>query len=124
MSTTGPAHCQKGGPRFMVDMVDKETVQDENTQQTAEKKQVLEFIEPPEGIAFVYANHVQVGQSAFDVRIRFGEAIRVANNQVTIEQRAHVTMTWLQVKQLCARLNRIIEAYEKENGPIKPPKLP
>ena len=84
----------------------------------------LEFVEPQDGVFTTYANNLQVGWTAFDVRLLFGEVVDVDEKTVTIEQRAHVTLSWLEAKTLHSLLSGLIERYEEGNGPIAQPKVP
>jgi len=89
----------------------------------AGKPAEIEFVvpDPDSGLFASYANHVQVGFTAFDIRLLFGEVVDVQPNKVTIEQRASITMAWLQAKILKQMLERIISDYEARNGELKVP---
>lgn len=79
----------------------------------------MEFVEPEDGILFVYANHVRVGTTAFDLRIRLGELVDAGDDGTfTIEERVHATMSWIKAKQLMETLKESVDAYERTNGPI------
>lgn len=84
----------------------------------------IEPIAPPEGVYGLYSNHAGVGAGASDVRIFFGELADATPEKVRVFQRAVVTMSWLQAKVLARLIQDYVDAYEKLNGPIQPPKLP
>jgi len=79
--------------------------------------------EPREGIQMTYANHVEVGRTAFDLRILFGEVLGAKDGVMVVEQRMHVTLPWLQAKLLARLLTQVVENFEAANGPITLPKL-
>jgi|SRR2546426_8930991 len=82
-----------------------------------------QFIEPKDGLMLVYANHVQISQSAFDVKLGFGEILGVEEGKARILKKVSVTITWLEAKILNDLLSRVLTAYESANGPLAPPKL-
>lgn len=89
---------------------------------TTQKLPTFEFVEPEDGLVFVYANQVQLTGSLWDLRMVFGESLGFDGTKVTIEQRASITLAWPQVKVLCQLLAANIKQYESRNGEIKIPK--
>jgi hypothetical protein len=81
----------------------------------------IELLEPEDGLFMAYANHLQIGFTASDVRIIFGELIDFSKSKATVEQRAQITLAWLQAKVLRHMLDETIAGYEKINGEIKVP---
>jgi hypothetical protein len=77
------------------------------------------FIKPPEGIQYVYSNHVLLGQTVFDLRIVFGEVTDVTDEKAEITQRVQVTMSWLEAKALSEFLATFVKDYESRNGTIR-----
>ena len=59
-----------------------------------------EFIQPRDGIHNIYSNHVNAVWTAHDIRITFGELVKLteATNKsprvFTVEDRVGVTMAW------------------------------
>jgi len=80
-------------------------------------------VEPQEGIFFAYANQIEVGHTAFDLRIAFGELLGIVDGKLTLEQRVQVTLPWLQAKLLARLLTKVVAKFEEVNGPIKLPKM-
>src|SRR5262249_17089105 len=76
----------------------------------------LDLVEPDEGMFRTYANHTRLGWTGFDIRIIFGELIEVTQEKITIEETAHVTLSWRQAKVLATSLSEIIQKYEEANG--------
>jgi len=83
----------------------------------------IEFVvpDPDSGLFTTYANHVQLGFTLFDVRLLFGEIVGLEANKITVEQRAHVTLSWLQAKLLLVILHKALADHESRNGEIKLP---
>ena len=83
----------------------------------------IKRVQPKDGTTFTYANHIEVGNTALDVRILFGEILGVSreNNQtmLTIQERVQVTIGWIQAKLLSRLLTELVSRYEQSNGPIK-----
>jgi len=79
----------------------------------------LEYVEPEDGRQIFYCNNHQVGWTAHDIRLLFGELVEITETSVEIEQRVQVTMSWLQAKYLMRTLQERISAYERLNGEIK-----
>lgn len=70
-----------------------------------------------------YANIVNFGATAWDVRLLFGQVIK-RGEQEEFEPRVAVTIPWLQAKVMSAYLQLNIFAYEKMSGKIDvPPNL-
>jgi len=93
---------------------------DEQPNQTEPK---VEFVVPdPEGGIFTtYANNVQLGFTLFDVRMVFGEIVEAHPDKIVVEQRAQVTISYLQAKMLLFMLGKAIADQETRVGEIKIP---
>lgn len=94
----------------------------ESSQPSSDQPEV-EFVEPdPESSLFLtYSNHVQLGFTLFDIRLLFGEIVDVSRTKLTIEQRAQITMSWLQAKLLLVLVGKAVAEHEARNGEIKVP---
>ena len=66
----------------------------------------------------LYANNIQFEQTAFDLKLIFGE-LNQAGGKVLIDQHSSVTIPWGQAKLLLYYLQLNIAGYELENGKIK-----
>lgn len=68
-----------------------------------------------------YANQIQVTWNSFDVRLNFGDTnvLLAADGKVHVQTKAAVTVSWTEAKQIAEVLARVIERFEKVNGPIK-----
>ena len=104
---------------------------DKDTQlesQTLEPK--FEVVEPNNGIYHTYTNHITADWTLFDIHLRFGElamqpGFKTPGFSVTrLEERACITMSWAEAKNLRELLTDLISRYEDVNGEIKPPKMP
>jgi len=65
-----------------------------------------------------YANNVQFEQTAFDLKITFGE-LDQSGSEICVEQRAAVTIPWAQAKLMIYYLQGQVAAHELETGKIK-----
>jgi len=85
----------------------------------------LRFVESPEGIREIYSNVVAAQGTGHDLRIRFAQLIYRGNDsgvptaQGVAEERAAVTVSWVQARSLRDLLSAFIERYEAANGAIK-----
>lgn len=95
----------------------------ETTSIEAAAEAKIEFVVPdPEGGIFTtYANNVQLGFTMFDLRMIFGEIVDVQPNKILVEQRAHITISYLQAKLLLALMSQAIAKHEAQFGEIKLP---
>ncbi|MBV9075378.1 MAG: DUF3467 domain-containing protein [Acidobacteria bacterium] len=89
----------------------------------------IKFVPAPDGIIEVYSNYVFINWSMTDIRIRFAQLIPVdevpghvspdvAADRIA-QERAAVTVSWLQAKNLRDLLNLAVSRYEAKNGEIK-----
>jgi len=83
----------------------------------------------PEDIQDVYADWYQMNWMAHTVRIRFAQLIPdpskpPALTKWVLAERVAVTMPYEAAKALRETLDRVIQAYEKENGVITAGKIP
>lgn len=98
---------------------------DENRQQHPQQPE-LEYVlpDPESGIVTTYANNVQLGLTAYDLRILFGELVDANSKKIIIEQRVHVTLSYLQAKLLMLMLAQALQQHESAMGEVKiPPEL-
>lgn len=106
------------------------------TDKTSEPKKTTEWIKPEDGVFDVYANTAHMTWSLDDVRVRFAQLIESPETPNpgdqfvgVAEERVAVTFSWRNAVVFRDALNRVIESYEKTNGPIKidvklPPSVP
>lgn len=66
-----------------------------------------------------YANNVGTSSNFYDVRFIFGQITANPKDEMHIEDRVGVTMSWEHARQFRDLLNRLLEAYEKENGEVR-----
>jgi hypothetical protein len=102
-------------------MTDDNKAHEQQEQETLRPK--LEYVVPdPESDLFTtYANNVQLGSTVYDMRMIFGELVEATTDKFVIEQRAHITVSWLQAKILSEMIARLVAVYESQHGEIKIP---
>jgi hypothetical protein len=66
-----------------------------------------------------YVNHVEAASSFYDLRLIFCQVAVDLQRELTVEQHAAFAMTWEHAVRVRNLLNRLIAAYEKENGAIR-----
>ena len=87
------------------------------------------FVEARNGLYNVYANNIHALWTNHDVRIKFGELIKITEASsnsprvFTVEERASVTMAWTEAKFLANMLAGIVSQFEELNGEIKTPTI-
>jgi len=98
-------------------------MREENVQQPQPSGQPqIEFVIPdPDGIFTTYANNIQLGYTIYDVRFVFGEVVEAHPDKIVVEQRAQVTISYLQAKLLQMMLAQAIAAQESLVGEIRLP---
>lgn len=77
--------------------------------------------------ASIYANNVGLAAGFYDVMLMFGHVVPNydnLNDQPHIEDTASIMMSWEHAKALATALNKTIDNYEKDNGPIRTPPMP
>jgi len=52
-----------------------------------------------------------------------GVKVEAGRTTVTVQERVHVTISWLQAKLLAGLLTQVIQSFEEANGPINLPNL-
>jgi len=74
----------------------------------------------------IYGNFVHPTWTLFDVRIRVGILVpdEADASDFVVEERAAITVSWPQAKNLRDVLTGLVTSYEEANGEIKPLKLP
>lgn len=88
--------------------------------------------EPEQGVFSAYANVVHMDWTLYDLRIRFGELMQVANDDSPtwanqhgiVLERAAIRLPWRQAKTLRDLLAGVISNYEVINGELGHIKLP
>jgi hypothetical protein len=92
----------------------------------ATKKKAVDWVAPEEGVYDVYANTAHLTWSLDDVRVRFAQLVNSpdtpnpgADFSSVAEERVAVTFSWRNAVIFRNGLSKLIEAYEKVNGPIK-----
>jgi hypothetical protein len=89
----------------------------------------FQVVEPP-NMPNVYANHIHVQWTNHDMRVRFGELVKIEDptaktpKTFTIENRVAITMAWTEAKYFLSVLTDLIRKYEAINGEIKQPQAP
>jgi hypothetical protein len=86
-----------------------------------ETTNAIEYVEPEDGMLITYANNIQYGFTAGDMRLVFGELIDMQKGKATVEQRAQITFSWLTAKVIATILDALIKEHEKTIGPINVP---
>jgi hypothetical protein len=92
----------------------------------------LPLLEPEEGVFAAYSNVVNLDWTLDDIRLRFAELIQVPSDEDptwkgqrnVLMERAAITLSWRQAKNLVMLLGRIVLNYETINGELIQPKLP
>jgi hypothetical protein len=86
---------------------------------------VFTCVKPRGGVSRAYSNYTRISQTGFDLRIGFCEIIDVpaGKNEVVVEERSVITMSWLQAKMLASEIMTAVANFEKENGPVMRPVL-
>jgi hypothetical protein len=91
----------------------------------------LVVVDKPGGVDHVYANHITLGVTAYDVAIWFSKLVRLPQHHPDaqplnqIEQRSSVTLAWAEAKFLRNALTDVIDKLEALNGEVNPtPKIP
>lgn len=94
------------------------------------------WVKSPEGVLDFYANTAHMTWSLDDVRVRFAILIESPETPSpgpgfigVAQERVAVSFSWRNAVIFRDALNRVIENYEKTNGPIKtdiklPPSVP
>jgi hypothetical protein len=94
----------------------------QNTGQAVEPQLVkVEFVVPdPDSPLFTtYANNVQVAATIHDIRMIFGETVDLLPTKIVVEQRAQITISYLQAKMLMSILGQAVANHESKFGEIK-----
>ena len=78
------------------------------------------FFQRTEDFISLYANNFQVEQSAFDLKLIFGE-LNQSENKVRVDQHSSVTIPWVQAKLLIYYLQVNLAGFEVQRGKIKIP---
>lgn len=106
----------------MADNSQRERHKQDRTPELTGPIRKMVYVEPKEGLHRAYANNLQAAQTIFDVRLIFGELINVTDDEIVIEQRVQITMSWAELKIVNDFLAQHIKAFEERNGPIEIPK--
>jgi hypothetical protein len=92
-----------------------------------EKPPTYKMVEAPTGNKRAYANMIRAAQTAFDVRLTFGEIVNVEESAeevaITEEDRITVTVSWLMLKRIAGYLQMLVQNYERHNGELRNPDL-
>ena len=90
----------------------------------------LEWVESRHGVYSVHANNFDALWTAHDIRMIFGEVVRIKTapdsqqKTLLVEERAAVTMAWSEVKLFAQMMNEVIRQFEEKNGEIRTPAVP
>jgi hypothetical protein len=94
-----------------------------------QKPLTAEMFERVEDFQSRYANNVQMEQSAFDLKLVFGQ-LDQSRGSLRVEQHTAITLSWTQAKLMLYYLQLNITGYEFDNGKISirkdliPPPVP
>jgi hypothetical protein len=98
----------------------------DNGKEEQKQPPTLEWIKSPNGVLEVYANNIHVTWSLDDVRVRYAQTVSSPKTPnpgleqvAAFEERAAISLSWRMAKVLRDQLTKVIEHYEKANGPIK-----
>jgi hypothetical protein len=101
---------------------------DESKEQSKDQPAALpqvnvEYVVPdPEvGLFTAYANDTKVAWTHFDIRMVFGEIVDTLVDKIVVEQRAQITISYLQAKLLTLMLNQAVTQHEQIFGAMKLP---
>jgi Protein of unknown function (DUF3467) len=89
----------------------------------------LQVVQQPGGVYRTYANNINLGWTAHDVRIDFADFSRISEHQPSdtptnrIEERASITLAWTEAKALYEALAQLIHKFEAANGELKVPQM-
>ena len=88
------------------------------------QKQVeVEFVvpDPDDPLFTTYANNIQLAWTHFDTRLLFGEVVSSDPEKIIVEQRAQITISYMQAKLLMLMLAKAVQQYESIFGQINLP---
>ena len=85
---------------------------------TAPKKRRIERVGLPNA-PLIYANNIEVQQSNFDFRLRFGLVESATPEVLRVQDLATVYMSPQHAKSVVTLLAAQVDAYEKRFGPLK-----
>ena len=93
-----------------------------------EKEQFF-VVERDGGVLYTYANNVNLDWTAHDIRFRFSEMTLMPEHRQDrgthrIEERASITVSWSEAKEIHVLLGRVLRECELRNGPIRPIQTP
>jgi|HubBroStandDraft_6_1064221.scaffolds.fasta_scaffold1117993_1 hypothetical protein len=95
----------------------------ENKEETSKK--APDWVKSPGGVLDFYANTAHLTWSLDDVRVRFAHLIDSPKTPNpgpgfigVAEEKVAITFSWRNAVVLRDGLNKLIESYEKTNGPI------
>jgi hypothetical protein len=97
--------------------------EEKNEQPSQPPQPKIEFVvpDPDDSLFTTYANNVNIGWTHFDVRMVFGEVVDVLAGKIVVENRAQITVSYLQAKLLAIFLGQAIAQHENVFGEIKLP---
>lgn len=94
---------------------------DEKNEQRPQPEVEYVVPDPDGGLFTTYANNIQVGFTHYDLRMLFGELVEATPEKLVIEQRAQITISYLQAKLLMHVLGQAIGQHEAVFGEVKVP---
>jgi len=85
----------------------------------------FEWVPSPNGLFEMYCNYTQTSWTLYDIRVSLGQIkpLRTESRKFVAEERAAITISWPQAKQLMISLAQLVHSYEQTNGEIKPLRL-
>jgi hypothetical protein len=88
-----------------------------------DKPQVVTIADLPrtrsEGFVSVYANHTEAYPGFYEIALLFCRIGKARPGQMAIEEGAEIALSWEHALRVRDLLNRMIDAYEKQQGKIR-----
>jgi hypothetical protein len=74
-----------------------------------------------EDFAELYANHVNLESTIWDLQAVFGQLQTGPNGDPVVKQHTSIAFSWTQAKVMCVQLAMTIIGYEETRGPVRLP---
>jgi|SRR5450759_4390493 hypothetical protein len=72
-----------------------------------------------DGFSFNYANHTEAMPGFYELALQFCRIGKGADGDLAVEILAEISMSWEHAIRVKDLLNRVVAAYESENGNIR-----
>jgi hypothetical protein len=73
----------------------------------------------PDRFVSVYANHTEGTPGFYELDLVFCRIGKSSSGQLAIEEEAQIVLSWEHVLRVRNLLNRMVDAYEKQQGKIR-----